>query len=248
MTRTTTALVLATAAFCVFGFAGCGGGTRLLSRDDEIQLGREAGDDFEREEGLDNDPALRSLVASVGERVARAAQPPDYPYDFRVLRGKDVNAVAFPGGRIYVWRGLIETFDSDRDTLAWVLAHESAHVARRHATRRMEKALGFEALITIALRKQGARELAGLVAGLVVKDYGRDQEFEADRYGLLYAHEAGYDPTAAVAVLNKFRELQQDEPSDFELLFATHPGNNDRINNVKAYITSKSWSGRYWSP
>ncbi len=248
MTRTMTGLALATAAVCLLVLAGCNGGTHLLSRDDEIRMGREAGDDFERKEGLDSDPALRSLVRSVGERVALAAQPPDYPYDFRVLRGKDVNAVAFPGGRIYVWRGLIETFDSDPDMLAWVLAHESAHVSRRHATRRMEKALGFEALITIALRKEGARELAGLVAGLVVQDYGRDQESEADRYGLLYAHEAGYDPTAAVAVLNKFRELQKDEPSDFELLFATHPGNNDRINSVKAYITSKSWSGRYWKP
>lgn len=240
-------LVLLGLAFVLAVGSGCKK-AHLLSREDEIRMGREAGDDFERKYGLDPDPAVRSLVASIGARIARAAVPPDYPYDYRVLRRREVNACAFPGGRIYVWRGIVDALGRDRDRLAWVMAHETAHVSRRHVTRRLERALGLEALITLAFRKSGAAKIAAMVGDLVLRDYGRDQEFEADRWGLLYSHNAGFDPTAAVAVLQKFQQIQKREPSDFEILFATHPGNNDRINAVKAYLRKQGWSGKYFRP
>ncbi|MGD9519844.1 MAG: M48 family metalloprotease, partial [Armatimonadota bacterium] len=246
----TRALAVLLAALMVVSLvltAGCKG-PRLLSREDEIKLGREAGDDFEREQGLDTDPRTVELVRDIGKKIAQAAVPPEYPYDFRVLRGKDVNAVAFPGGRIYAWRGLVELFDYDPHMIAWVLGHEASHVSQRHATRRLEKSLGFEALVALAFRKSGAQQVAALVANLVMQDYGRDQEYEADRWGCKYAYDAGYDPSAAVAVLRKFQELQKREPSKVELLFATHPGNNDRINAVERYLKEQGWSGQYWKP
>jgi len=86
------------------------------------------------------------------------------------------------------------------------------------------------------------------VGSLVLLDYGRDNEFEADRMGMLYAHNAGYDPTAAVAVLELFQKIQGSEPNDFEIMFATHPGNKDRINHAKDYIEKMGWSGAYYTP
>ncbi len=240
------ALFALTVAFAA-AISGCKG-PRLLSRDQEVQLGRQAGDEFERKWGLDPDRRAQQFVKRIGQRIAAVAKPPDYPYDYRVLRRKEVNATAFPGGRIYVWRGLLDALKFDEDQVAWVIGHETAHVARRHATSRLERALGYDLLISFLLGKEAARQVAGIAADLMLRHYSRDQEFEADRYGMLYAYRAGYDPTAAVAVLRTFQRLQRDEPSDFELLFATHPGNQSRINACIAYLRKQGWSGRYFRP
>lgn len=227
--------------------SGCKG-PRLISQSDEIQLGREAGDQFEREHGRDNDPALNTLITTIGSRVAAVAQPPDYSYDVRILASKEVNAVAFPGGRIYVYRGLIDEFERNPDKLAWIIGHETTHVARRHAARRIERQMGYEAVIALILKQGDVAKLAGVAANLVLLDYGRDNEFEADQMGMRFSHAAGYDPTASVAVLRHFQELQSEEPSNFEIMFMTHPGNDDRINNAKQHLEAQGWSGQYYQP
>ncbi len=225
---------------------GCGGGS-LISKSQEIEMGREAADQFERENGgLDRDAAINALVQQMATRITRVAQPPDYPYEVRVLANRQVNAVAFPGGRLYLYRGLIDVFERDRDKLAWVLGHEAAHVSRRHAVKRIEKQLGYEAVISLVLRRGDAPQIARAVAGLMLLSYSRDEELESDRYGLLYSHAAGYDPTAAIGVLRKFQELQGREPSDFEIMFSTHPGDDTRIHGVEDYLEKQGWSGKYY--
>jgi len=226
----------------------CGCQSRLISRDQEIQLGRDAGDDFEHKHGRDTNAQRSALVKSIGANLERAAEPPDYSYDYRVLGDDTTNAVAFPGGRIYIFRGMIKELDGNRDKIAWILAHETAHVARQHAVRRIERQLGYEAIIALIFKKESAARIAGAVGSLMLLDYGRDNEFEADRMGMLYAHNAGYDPTAAVAVLELFQEVQGREPNDFEIMFATHPGNKDRINHARGYIEKMGWRGDYYKP
>ena len=222
--------------------SGCNG--QIISRDQEIQMGRQAADQFERQNGgRNNDPALVALTKSLAARITAVAQPPDYPYDVRVLNNKIVNACAFPGGRVYLYRGIIDVFNRDPDKLAWVLSHETAHVSRRHATKIIEQQLGYETVIALLLNKGDAPQIAGAVANLVLLGYSRNEESEADRYGLMYSHAAGYDPTAAIAVLKKFQELQGSEPSKLEIMFATHPGDNTRINAVEAYLKTQGWGG-----
>ncbi len=111
----------------------CGCQSRLISRSQEIQLGQDAGDDFEHKYGRDRDPNRNALVKS---------EPPDYPYDYRILSSNQPNAVAFPGGRIYIFRGMLNKLGGDRDKIAWILGHETTHVARHHAVRRIERQLG----------------------------------------------------------------------------------------------------------
>lgn len=226
----------------------CGCQDRLISKNQEIQLGQDAGDDFERKQGRDRDPVRNALVNSVGANIERSAEPPDYPYDFRIIASNQPNAAAFPGGRIYIFRGMIKAVGTNRDKIAWILGHESAHVSRQHAVRRIERQLGYEAIIALIFRKKSAGRIASAVGSLVLLDYGRDNEFEADRMGMLYTHNAGYDPTAAIAVLKLFQEIQGREPNDFGIMFATHPGNQDRINHAKGYIEKMGWNGAYYSP
>lgn len=230
---------------------GCSGG-RLIGKDEEVKMGREAGAEFEHTNGgLDSDARRVNLVSEIGRRVGTvAAQAPyvAYPYEFRVLANNQVNANAFPGGLIYLWRGLYDELGYDRDKLAWVAGHEAAHVARQHTVRRIERALGYELIIQLVLSNDSQRQIAGAVAELTLQSYSRDQEYEADRVGLEFSHAAGYDPTASIAVLEAFKKIQGKDPSQLELLFETHPGNTARENALKAHLQRKGWSGRYYSP
>ena len=241
-------LVVVAVLALVMTAGGCKG-KRLISQDEEIQIGHQAGDEFEAQYGRDRDLQIRAQVNKIGADIARAAKPPDYPYDYRVLADKQPNAVAFPGGRIYIFRGMVDAVDGNADKIAWILAHETTHVARQHAVRRLERQLGQQIAIELLLgEKKDMAKIAGAISGLVLMDYGRDNEYEADRMGMEYAHQAGYDPTAAVAVLEMFQEIQGREPNDFEIMFATHPGNNDRINHAQGYLEQQGWPGQYYAP
>lgn len=234
-------------ALCsVLVVSGCGGG-RLISQSQEVSMGQEAADQFEAENGgRDHEPAVVSLVSTIAHRITEAAKPPDYPYEVRVLANSQVNAVAFPGGRIYLFRGLVDKFNRNPDHLAWVAGHETTHVAHQHAVKRIEQQLGYQAIIALVLKQEGAQQIASAVASLMLLSYSRDEEFEADRGGMAYTHAAGYDPTAAVAVLEKFQEIQGDDPSDFEIMFETHPGNTRRLDEVRAYLRQQGWHGKYY--
>jgi len=82
---------------------------------------------------------------------------------------------------------------------------------------------GYELLIQLVFGQDTGGQIAGLVAGLMLQDYGRDNELEADRLGLEFTKAAGYDPTASLAVLDKFAQIQGKDPNRLELLFMTHP-------------------------
>jgi predicted Zn-dependent protease len=230
---------------------GCSGG-HILTREDEVRMGQQAATDFERQNGgRATDARIVALTATVGQRIARQASTGKYyayPYDFRALNNREVNANAFPGGIIYLWRGLFEALKYDEAQLAWVAGHEATHVAERHATQRIERQLGYSLIIELALGRDSAAKIAGAVAGLTLQEYGRDQELEADRVGALFARNAGYDPTVSLAVLETFKRLQGREPSDLEIFFASHPGNTTREDSLKAYFRTQGWSGKYFKP
>lgn len=226
------------------GLTGCGG-TFLISRGQEISIGQEAAADFERRNPVDRTSDRAIWLAAIGQRVADAAQPPEYPYEFVLVRENVNNAFALPGGPIYVYDGLINTLGADEDRVAWVCGHEAAHVRQQHAIKRVERAMGAQLLIEWLLGGATERTIASAVSMLSLQHYSRDNEFEADRMGVRFAAEAGYDPTAAIPVLETFRELQARDPSDFEILFHSHPATTDRVDSVIRFIERHSYEGRY---
>lgn len=227
--------------------AGCKDGSWLFSVDDEIKLGKEAAVEFERENRVSTDRTQTALVQDVGARVAASAIPPNYPYQFKVIDTDEVNAVAFPGGPVYMYRGLLDHFKGDRDMVAWVLGHEVAHIALRHAAKRIENQVGAQLATELILGKGRAADVAGLVSGLMFQDYGRDKELQADHQGLVYAAKAGYDPTAAIAVIRVFQSLGAgQDPSKLELLFMSHPGDQTRINQIRSLCAKYGYKGKYY--
>jgi predicted Zn-dependent protease len=224
--------------------SGCGGETFLISKNEEINIGQQAAAEFEQEHRIERNTQRSRLVDQIGARIAAAAQPPDYPYKFSVVAEDVNNAFALPGGPVYIYAGLMDELGNNPDRIAWVLGHEATHISHQHAIKRIESAMGAQLLLEIALGGGTAGDIGGVVASLALQNYSRENEYESDRVGARYAAGAGYDPTAGLLVLQKFRELQGSDPSDLEIMFHSHPGNTDRENSLKRYLDANRLYGQ----
>jgi predicted Zn-dependent protease len=207
-----------------------------ISEQEEIQIGRQVEADVAKKPGFVNDPTLLRPVTATGLKLARVSERPNLPWTYHIVRDSSVNAFAAPGGFIFVTRGLM-SFVKSNDELAFVLGHETTHVAHRHAVelaqREMELQLG-AALITRILfgGSLTAYQLSQIASGLIGAKYSRDKEYEADHYGVIYAKRAGVDPRAAVTFLERLERLEQ-QPSAVGSAFASHPPTPDRIKAIR---------------
>ena len=138
---------------------------------------------------------VQAYIDRVGKRLLTGTRKVEFPYTFKVLEDKSINAFAIPGGHTYVNTGLIKAAESE-DELAAVMAHEINHVVARHSTQQMTKQYGYELISGLLLGSQGAiTQMAGQLfgkAGLLY--YSREMESQADALGVETMYNAGYDP------------------------------------------------------
>lgn len=184
--------------------------------------------------GVINDPLLNVKLARIGKQIVRASGRENVPYDFRILRSDDVNALAVPFGNVYVFRGLLNFVDSE-DELAAVIAHEVAHVARKHAVKSVERSLLANLLIQLALKdKRTAREIAGIAYQLLELRYSRDNEREADYRALQYMVRNGYDPHGLERFFEQLNASSKHRrPCKLEVYLSTHPPTSERLERVR---------------
>jgi predicted Zn-dependent protease len=188
------------------------------------------------------DPRLEAAIADITTRLTRAVPHTQYRFRVVVLDIADVNALALPGGRVIVFRGLLAMTDSP-EMLAGVLGHEFQHVLRRHATRAIVRQAAMSGLISALT--QDARWVARALGGASVfgaLQYGRAAEEEADREGLRMLQAAGIDQQGMVAF---FRKMAVDDDSGERAgsspwwrLFATHPAATSRVDTLSALATT----------
>ncbi len=205
-----------------------------LDREVEKLLGAIAQTFWELGFERSDDPLLTELTESVGKRVAEVSPRKDMPVKFKVLNLGEVNAVALPNGRIYVFRGMIETTDTE-DELAAVLAHEVGHVAGRHSLKQFRLSLGISLLADLLnLNKQSAlvQNLAGFAVTLYELGYSRQHERDADNYALKLSLLAGYDPKGSVELFEKFAK-REDKPARWLIYLSTHPPSTERLERAK---------------
>lgn len=210
----------------------------LMSPAQEVMQGEKLYDDYQQQQGGKYvvDPELSLYVNSVGQKLAKVSDRPDLPYEFVVLNNSVPNAWALPGGKIAINRGLL-TLLEDESQLAAVLGHEIVHAAARHSARQMTRST----LLNVGLMAAGVAAQnteygdwimagAGVGANAWQAHYGRDQELEADKYGMEYMIEAGYDPQGAVELQETFVKLSEGQQRGFmENLFASHPPSEARV-------------------
>lgn len=172
---------------------------------DDVELGRKAAGQVDREFPILNDADATRYVEQVGRRLVAAIpsqfQQQAFNYRFKVVNARDINAFALPGGPMYVNRGMIEAARNEGE-MAGVMAHEISHVALRHATAQQTKLnnplnqiLGIGAIIGggILAGQAGAQAGQVVAAGYFLK-YSRDYEKQADILGAQIMANAGYDP------------------------------------------------------
>jgi Zn-dependent protease with chaperone function len=214
----------------------------IVSEGQETGLGEEAYRHILRDSVVSHHGEAERIVRKVGERIARAANKPDYNWEFRVIDDPEmVNAFAVPGGKVAVYTGIFPVA-RDEAGLAVILGHEIAHALLRHPGERMSQELLVQlGGLGLAGALGGNPQLAGQVLqayGLgasvgVILPFGRSQESEADRVGLILMAKAGYDPRVALEVWERMERKDRGGPPEF---LSTHPSYETRTQQLRAWI------------
>lgn len=211
----------------------------LVSESQAQEMGDQAYKDIIGKSKLSQEPKYVDQVRRVGQRVAAAAEKPEYKWEFNVIdEPKTINAWALPGGKVAVYTGLLNLNLSDAE-LAAVMGHEVAHALAQHSRERMSQALtqqiGLAALGATGKLSPGGLQAVNLAMGIGVGlPFGRKQESEADYIGLDVMSKAGYDPHAALSLWQKMDAASGDKKSP-EFL-STHPSSEHRMRDIEAAL------------
>jgi beta-barrel assembly-enhancing protease len=222
-----------------------------LTRDQELQLGKEAAAQVEREMEVVKNPEVEAWLNQIGGQLAKTPQANAYPYYFKLVNEDSINAFALPGGPMYVHTGLIKAADNEAE-VAGVLAHEMSHVALRHGAAQMSKQqtlgeiFGVLGALAPALGNGGDCTLwcqavqmgAGLGGNSLLMKFSRGYEHDADLNGARMMASTGYNP---IELANFFEKLQAKlgtaaEPRGLSLWMASHPATGSRIEYVSQDI------------
>ena len=205
----------------------------------------------------------REMVSRVGNRIAAAVKDyltrqgksellEGYQWEFNLVDSKDVNAWCMPGGKVVVYTGLMPV-TKDEAGLAVVMGHEIAHAVAKHGNERMSQGLlqqmgGVALSVAVANKPAQTQQIfldaygiGSTVGGTL--PFSRKQELEADRYGLIFAAIAGYDPREASGLWERMAKISEGQKPP-EIL-STHPSDETRIEKVKVYAQEAM---KYYKP
>ena len=217
----------------------------LISPAQEIQMGLQAERQILQKARLSHNPRYNAMVKRVASRIAKVAEEefhPGYKWEFYVLESPQINAFCLPGGKIFVYTGLLKLVQND-DQLATVIGHEVAHAILRHGSERVSMGMvgqmGKE-LLAKGLQMSGSRwgPLFDLAYGVgtkygVLYPYSRKFEYEADQLGLYLMYKACYNPYEAIKFWQRMMRASKAKVPEF---LSTHPSDMHRIKALQAYI------------
>jgi len=199
---------------------------------------------------IHSDEAVTSYVSRVGMGLVPEYAGSEFSFSFSVIQDPSLNAFALPNGAIYVHTGLLAKMDNEAQ-LATVLGHEISHVTQLHGQRQYKKMIavmipaqiGALVLGTEVQRRSDNPVLSfmtavGLNLGMAaaVNGYGRTLEDQADRVGLRYAVETGYDPRESPKVWDTFNDVYGEESKTENFFYSNHSTNEVRKQNLKDEI------------
>jgi predicted Zn-dependent protease len=213
------------------------GGLDWYSIETDIKIGRTYAARIEPSMRMVQDPVVNEYVNRIGQNLVRSSDA-RFPFIIKVVEADDINAMALPGGFLYVNSGLILAAESEAE-LAGVMAHEIAHAGLRHATRTMTRARLMEILsLPAAVAVPAAGSAARVAMPLTLLRFSRTFEAEADYFGIQYMYKAGHDPNALINLFEKIQALEKRKPGTLSRAFATHPQTPDRIQKSQKEIAT----------
>ncbi len=239
-------ILLALISFCSI-LAGCATNPvtgekqlMLISPRQELEMGQQYSPEVEKQLGGPiNNPQIQSYVAGVGAKIARASHMPDLEFHYTAVNDESINAMALPGGYIFITRGMLQNIRTEAQ-LAAILAHETVHVTARHSADAMSKQIGLSILLSAITSEKTPQTLvtvAELGTQILALKYSRSAEYEADIFGLDYMAKAGYSPSAMVELMEILESQNSVRPIEF---FSTHPSPGNRKEKIQQHIASIS--------
>lgn len=225
---------------------------REITESEEYYIGRAVAANILASSTPMFDWAAVDYVNQIGNVVAGfSPRPSTYGgWHFMILNDQGINALSCPGGIVLLNKGLCDLAVNE-DELAAIIAHEAAHIVLSHGIQSVEKAKMTAAWTTLG--HEGASHLGSdevdeltesygdvvddVTMTLVTRGYSRDSEEQADSLAVHILYNAGYDPMALVAVLNRMDELSDRSGPGF---WQTHPDPTQRAQWVMAEIENAS--------
>ncbi len=194
---------------------------------------------------LANNTAEGQKLASIGSRVSKAVETFMYDnnmgnkvknmnWEFNLIRNNTANAFAMPGGKIAFYTGILPILQTDAG-IAYVMAHEIGHVVGGHHAEIYSQQVAAGGIAAIS-GIFGGNTVSSLVSdglSITLLKYNRDQEYEADKYGMIFMAMAGYNPEEAIKVEERMGKLTNSNGSDF---LSTHPRSMRRIEELKKFL------------
>ena len=195
------------------------------------------------------------MVSRVGERIVKAVQGylasknqskliEGYQWEYHLVDSKEVNAWCMPGGKIVVYTGWLP-YTQNEAALAAVMGHEVAHAVLQHGNERMSQQMAAQGLgtgLALALSSKPAATQNAMMAAFgagaqvgVLLPFSRKHELEADRFGLIWAAMAGYNPREAIALWERMEKAAGSGQKPPEIL-STHPSEGRRIDQLNKYM------------
>ena len=208
----------------------------MISVEQEVKMGKETAQALEAKYGLSQDYYLNERVNRIGQRLAAVCGRNDISYSFKVLNANEVNALACPGGFIYVFKGLLDYMPTDTE-LAGVLGHEVGHVAKKHTVHSIEKQLWTSLILIAATRGQGLGLVQAAQQALFA-GYSRTDERGADKEGVNNTIKAGFNPYAMLITVQKLDDLSKQGGGANYGLFSSHPEPEERVKRVMKQLKS----------
>lgn len=212
----------------------------FFSIENDKQLGLQLADELAASDSIDilseaEYPQAYAYLNEMKEEIL-ASEDVSYREEFawklHIINDDVLNAFAAPGGYIYIYTGLIKYLDN-ADALAGVLAHEVAHADQRHSVKQLQKSMGINVLLSIALGENPSQleQLAAQIAGTLGQlKFSREDESEADSYSVEYLAESEYACNGAAIFFEKI--VQQQQSGGVPQFLSTHPSPENRVEDI----------------
>jgi len=220
----------------------------FMSTEKEKIIGLKISKQVEEKFSGPDDPLVQERIEKIGEKVSAVCERKDVIFRFKVISDPEeeiFNAFALPGGYIYIFDDMVKAMETD-DRIAAILAHEVGHVAAKHSIKRLQSALGMNALLLLGVGMSASggasgRDVAEASNALshLMASYSREAEVEADMLSVRYLREAGFDPGGVVGALLCLQAMRKKGPIRRYMYFRTHPYLSERLSRAKMEVNGQ---------
>lgn len=205
---------------------------------EEVELGQKLDVEILKQTPLTKDKQALAEIEEYGQNLVKNVNRPEIEYHFRVIKDKDLNAFAVPGGYVYFTEKFWDVLR--KDERIGVLGHEIIHVDRRHSldalSKQQQRQIWLAVLLTAVKANQTWSQLADMLHNVYSLKYSRADEREADELSIQLVHKAGYNPAGLLLAMRKINRFQAESGGQPPRVFSSHPPTPERLQYIEGLL------------